>query len=279
MVASLERIEFHEHLKKFDGPCERTSARNYCRCSISTFIDSLPVLQQSHCLAVMLPSRCTRSSLQLLSDSSLLAPNALRSSIPRIAYFSTTPILPGAVLTKKRKGPLVPTKRGSPTSFNPRQKKGVVASSKRPAPGERKALRKRIVLSNNNALAVSSLVDLNEVNALSKENAGKVMGLPEEALDVLRTVGAFKPTQAWALFRRPAVLMRQETMRLVDLFTEVELSAGTQEEMKTLRRILSGERKAGKSILLLQSLVMALLRNWFIINIPEGKLIMVQRDQ
>lgn len=144
-------------------------------------------------------------------------------------------------------------------------RKGVAqASGKPPAPGERKALRKRIVLSNNNALEVASLQDLSTANALSPDNEGKVRGIPEAAVDMLRAVEAFKPTQGWAMFRRPAVLMRKETMELARLLTEAETAK------KTVRRILTGERMSGKSTLVLQGLTMAYLRGWVVINLPEG---------
>jgi small subunit ribosomal protein S29 len=142
-------------------------------------------------------------------------------------------------------------------------------AGKRPAQGERKALRKRIVLSNNNALEVSSLKDLGKQNVLSEQNEGKVMGIPDSTVDALRDVGAFKPTQGWSLFRRPAVLMRKEAIQLARLFSEVEASSG--EKKKTIRRILSGEQMSGKTTLLLQGLSMGILREWFVINIPEGK--------
>lgn len=143
-------------------------------------------------------------------------------------------------------------------------------TGKRPAQGERKALRKRIVLSNNNALEVSSLKDLDKANVLSEHNEGKVMGLPEPVVDALRAVEAFKTTQGWSLFRRPAVLMRKEAIQIAALFKEVEESASGQQK-KTIRRILSGERMSGKSTLLLQALSMGFLRDWFVISLPEAQ--------
>lgn len=143
-------------------------------------------------------------------------------------------------------------------------------TGKRPAQGERKAQRKRIVLSNNNALEVSSLEDLEKKNVLSEKNEGKVMGLHADTVDALRDVEAFKTTQGWSLFRRPAVLMRKEAIQLAKLFNQVEESAAG-EQTRTIRRILSGDRMSGKSTLLLQGLSMGFLREWFVINLPEGK--------
>lgn len=142
-------------------------------------------------------------------------------------------------------------------------------TGKRPAQGERKASRKRIVLSNNNALEVSSLKDLSKANVLSAKNEGQVMGLPGDTVDALRAVDAFKPTQGWGLFRRPAVLMRKEAIELATLLQEVEDSP--QGQKKTIRRILSGERMGGKTTLLLQGLAMGHLREWFVINLPEAQ--------
>jgi small subunit ribosomal protein S29 len=171
----------------------------------------------------------------------------------------------------KKKGITAAPKKGV-KSLN--TKKGKSAPSgdagKRPAQGERKALRKRIVLSNNNALEVSSLKDLDKSNVLSEQNEGVVMGLPDAVVDALRDVEAFKTTQGWSFFRRPAVLMRKEAVQLAQLFKEAE-EAATGKDKKTIRRILTGERMSGKSTLLLQGLSMAFLRQWFVISIPECK--------
>jgi small subunit ribosomal protein S29 len=157
-------------------------------------------------------------------------------------------------------------------SLNTKKGKKAAAgdAGKRPAQGERKALRKRIVLSNNNALEVSSLKDLNKKNVLDEQNEGLVMGLPGDTVDALRAIDAFKATQGWSLFRRPAVLMRKEAVQLARSFKEVE-EASMGQQKKTVRRILSGERMSGKTTLLLQGLTMGILRDWFVINLPEGK--------
>jgi small subunit ribosomal protein S29 len=141
-------------------------------------------------------------------------------------------------------------------------------SGKRPAPGERKAQRKRIVLRNDNALEVTSLNDLTKETVLSEKSEGQVQGIPDEVVDALRAVEAFKPRQGWGFFWRPATLMRKETIQLANLLREVEESeAGNK---KTIRRVLSGQRASGKSTLVLQGLTMAFLREWVVINLPEG---------
>ncbi|KAL5121956.1 hypothetical protein ACEQ8H_000172 [Pleosporales sp. CAS-2024a] len=207
----------------------------------------------------MPPSICPRGIAWLSIDA------AARPSIaPRAAFFSTSATR--CAVVPKKKGTTAAPKKGI-KSLNTKKSRNPAAADagKRPAPGERKALRKRVVLSNNNALEVSSLKDLSKSNVLDEENEGLVMGIPGETVDALRAVDAFKPAQGWSLFRRPAVLMRQETMQLARLFKEAESSK------KTLRRILSGDRMSGKSTLLLQGLAMGHLREWFIVNLPEGQ--------
>lgn len=85
-------------------------------------------------------------------------------------------------------------------------------------------------------------------------------------MDQLRAVEAFKVTQGWPLFRRPAMLMRKGTL---DLATEIEnISLGIRD--KTIRRVFVGERGSGKTTMLLQAMTMAFLKGWVVINIPEG---------
>lgn len=175
---------------------------------------------------------------------------------PRVACFSTS----AARLANpqmKKKGMTAAPKKGVKT-LNTKKSKGAAAadSGKRPAPGERKAQRKRIVLSNDNALEVSSLKDLTKANVLSEAHEGLVVGLPEPVVDALRDVEAFKTTQGWSFFRRPAVLMRKEAVQLAQLFKQAE-EAATGKDKKTIRRILTGQRKSGKSTLLLQGLSIA----------------------
>ncbi|KAF1945414.1 hypothetical protein EJ02DRAFT_338680 [Clathrospora elynae] len=218
----------------------------------------------------MPPSPCLRSFSRLSLDASthnFLAPRLLH---PRVACFSTSTARPAAA--PKKKGSTAAPKKGVKSLNTKKGKKSPGGDAgKRPAQGDRKALRKRIVLSNDNALEVSSLTDLDKANVLSDANEGKVMGLPaEKVVDALRAVDAFKTTQGWSLFRRPAVLMRKEAMQLASLFREVEDSA-TGPQKRTIRRILSGERMSGKSTLLLQGMSMAFLRDWFVISLPEAQ--------
>ncbi|KAK4995885.1 hypothetical protein LTR66_004395 [Elasticomyces elasticus] len=136
-----------------------------------------------------------------------------------------------------------------------------------PAPGERKALRKRVVLSNTNALEVQGMPDLNPRQLFDKSMHGSVVGLPDDVVDPLRVVEAFKPTQGWSLFRRPATLVRSETVEMATWVQEVHNS----QEGKTVRKVLFGERGSGKSVLLLQAMAMAFSKGWIVVNFPEAK--------
>jgi len=221
----------------------------------------------------MPPVSCLRSLAQLSLDVATHATVAPRLLRPHAATFSTSAARHAPVV-KKKSGQTVAPKKGTKT-LRIGKKRPAADMAKRPAQGERKALRKRIVLSNNNALEVP-LTDLDKENVLNQAIEGRVMGLPaEDVVDKLRAVDAFKTSQGWGLFRRPAVLMRREAIQLASLFKEVEdigkhAVEGPGSQKKTIRRILSGERMSGKSTLLLQSLAIGFLRDWFVINIPEG---------
>jgi small subunit ribosomal protein S29 len=218
---------------------------------------------------IMPPSICLRSFAQLSIDAGALPSTAPRLLRPRVALFSTSAAR-SATVAPKRKGMVAAPKKGVKSLNTKKSKKAAAADTgKRPAQGERKALRKRIVLSNNNALEVTSLKDLDKNNVFNEENEGKVMGLHPDTVDALRAVEAFKPRQGWSLFRRPAVLMRKEAVQLAKMFKEVEESSQGQQK-KTIRRILSGDRMSGKTTLLLQGLAMGLVKQWFVINLPEG---------
>lgn len=184
------------------------------------------------------------------------------------AAFSTSPSL-GALPPKKKIRSPVPEKnvKGTKTTFTKKKKRPqAVDRGKKPAIGERKALRKRIVLSNTNALEVEGLKDISAQSMTDESLRGQVLGIPESVWDKLRVVQAFKVAQGWSLFRRPAMLMRKDTL---DMAKEIEgISRGTRE--KTIRRVFVGERGSGKTVMLLQAMTMAFLKGWVVINIPEG---------
>ena len=97
-----------------------------------------------------------------------------------------------------------------------------------------------------------------------EEFKGRVLGIPGSIVDSLRAVEAFKTTQAWGLFRRPGVLVRNETVEMGKMMEEVGRRG------KTVRRVLVGERGSGKSLLALQAMIIGFLKRWTVINIPEG---------
>jgi small subunit ribosomal protein S29 len=131
-------------------------------------------------------------------------------------------------------------------------------------------MRKKVVLSNTNALEVPGLEDFSKGNISSDRLSalqGKVLGLDDSTVDSLRALEVFKPTQGWSLFRRPATLVRKET---VELAGDLQRAAQSNEG-RTVRKILFGERGSGKSVLQLQALAMASLKGWVVVHIPEAK--------
>lgn len=139
-----------------------------------------------------------------------------------------------------------------------------IVRPKAPLPGERKAWRKRIVLSNNNAVPVHGAPRLDADNMVAPESAGRVFKVPEDTIDQLRASEAFKSSQTWGLFHSPHVLVRPETVHMCARMKE------ESEKGQTLRMVISGEKAAGKSLVLLQAMSNAFLNGWVVINIPEG---------
>ncbi|RDW64711.1 putative mitochondrial ribosomal protein dap3 protein [Coleophoma cylindrospora] len=197
----------------------------------------------------------------------------LRPSIPvsrpiianASASFSTTTTL-NANPPKKKTGAakIVKPHQRAGSSLKIKKKAYVKPAGRPPMPGERKALRKRIVLSNTNALEVP-MTDLSKDNLLDETLVGKVAGLPDVVVDQLRAVEAFKITQGWGLFRRPAILVREDSVKMARM-----LEAAT-EKKETCRVLLDGQRGAGKSMLAVHALASAFLKGWIVINIPEAQ--------
>jgi len=202
--------------------------------------------------------RCLKRSLVPIDSS--LPPNAAQR-----AAFSTSPSL-SANPPKKKSVVAKPAARSGRTLKLAKNKRAVTARP--PAPGERKALRKRVVLSNTNALEVQGLQDFtagNTTGTKSKLSEGKVLGLGNDTVDALRALEAFKPTQGWSLFRRPATLVRKETVELARLLE------GIKDGKKVERRLLFGEKGSGKSVLVLQGMAMAYLKGWVVVHFPDAK--------
>jgi small subunit ribosomal protein S29 len=206
--------------------------------------------------------RCLRQSLNQAESSSSITANAIQR-----AAFSTSSSLLAQPVKKKSVAAKPGTKAGRTLRLSKNKR---TASARPPAPGERKALRKKIVLSNTNALEVAGLQDFAKGNITSERLQslqGRVLGLDDSTVDTLRALEVFKPTQGWSLFRRPATLVRKETVELAG-----DLQWVTQSnEGRTARKVLFGERGSGKSVLQLQALAMASLKGWVVVHIPEAK--------
>ncbi|KAK4541534.1 hypothetical protein LTR36_007831 [Oleoguttula mirabilis] len=207
--------------------------------------------------------RCLKRSLVPIEAS--LPPTAAQR-----AAFSTSPSL--SANPPKKKGAVgKPVVRAGKTLKLAKNKRA--STVRPPAPGERKALRKRVVLSNTNALEVPGLQDLTTDNVdggAVKGMRGTVVGLGNDTVDALRALEAFKPTQGWSLFRRPASLVRRETAELAELLQAVKESDG-QGQQQVERRVVFGEKLSGKSVLLLQGMAMAYLQGWLVVHYPDAK--------
>ncbi|KAL5597004.1 hypothetical protein BROUX41_006325 [Berkeleyomyces rouxiae] len=183
--------------------------------------------------------------------------SAAPSPIPAAsAGFSTSSAAQAAAASGRR-----PVKAPIKKNFG---KNKVVQSVKKPEPGERKAFRKRIVLSNNNALEVKDKPVLAPETLLDEANVNSVLAIPGDVIDRLRSLEAFKPTQAWGLFRSPHVLLRKEAQELLKTMQQ------TVDEKKKMRTLITGDKISGKSILVLEALAYGLTNKWVVIHIPEA---------
>lgn len=198
--------------------------------------------------------------------------HSLGTSRSSVLPFSTTATLANMKPPKKKGQPK--TGGGAPVKKSAKKlgkrlklkKRAIVKSSRPPAPGERRAVRKRVILSNTNALEVKGVADISHDTLLDTGYVGTVMGLPGSVVDQLRAVDAFKKTQGWDLFRRPCVLIRKES---VDISRMLD---SAQRERRTTITIVDGEKGSGKSMLLLHALTTAFMKDWIVVNIPEGNI-------
>lgn len=148
------------------------------------------------------------------------------------------------------------------------KRKKPVERARPPPVGERKALRKRIVLGNPNALEPQGMQDLSVENMVDPRVRSTVVGLPLSMLEQLRAVEAFKKSQRWGLFRRPATLMRRQTLEMGRLFEKIS----GEEKGKVVKKVVTGKLGTGKSVFLLQAMAMGFLKNWVVFTVPESKL-------
>lgn len=191
------------------------------------------------------------------------------NSMPRTAAFSTTSSTQAAAtgdMLKKQQAKAAHLKaKGAGAKRTLKIKKKIpVKTGKPPMPGERKALRKRIVLSNTNALEVLGLQDLTKETVIDESLVGSVVGLEGTTVDSLRAAEAFKTTQSWGMFRRPGLLVREESLQLAKEMVAVE------ENKEVLRVVIDGDKGTGKSLMLVHAMATAFLRGWVVLNIPEG---------
>lgn len=209
-------------------------------------------------------SVCTEclARLRLSSKPSILSP-AASFAISNTSSFHSSAAQYASVMKKKS----APQLQGPRRSQGVRLKKKAREKVTLPAVGERRAARRRIVISNTNALEVTDMEDLSPQNVVLDESLNRVFGLVGPVLDQLRDCEAFKRTQNWNMFRRPATLVRSETLKVARTLEQV-----AQSPSETAKLFLTGERQSGKSILLLQAMYLAFLKNWVVINIPEGEL-------
>ncbi|RVX72213.1 hypothetical protein B0A52_04417 [Exophiala mesophila] len=207
-------------------------------------------------------SVCTEclARLRLSSKPSILSPATASVAISQTSLFHSSAAQHASII--KKKAP--PQLKGPRRSQGVRLKKKAREKITLPAVGERRALRRRIIISNTNALEVKEMEDLSAQNAVLEESSNQVLGLSGPILDQLRDCEAFKRTQNWNMFRRPATLIRSETL---DVARTMEQVAPGQ----TAKLFLTGERQSGKSILLLQAMYLAFLKDWIVINIPEAQ--------
>ena len=165
-------------------------------------------------------------------------------------------------------GHRLPT-RGSKMTYSPKGKRrGQPAKAKPPEPGERRAFRKRIRLTNPNALPVPNTLDLGPQLGTQPECEGKVMSIPQTLLERLQTIGAFKSNQGWRYYSRPSMLIRRETLELAEC---VKCIASGKSAAHTVRSVIVGERGSGKSMHILQAMLFAMLKDWIVIHVPEGR--------
>lgn len=205
----------------------------------------------------------SRTCLRCMSRLRISSPSnqSLRHHGVPAASFSTTANLE-ATNPQKGSGSKLMRKTLNVSRGNTQRQK----TYKPPPPGERKAIRKRVVLSNTNAFEVDSLTDIDVKNFANEDQAGQMIGLPNDLIDNLRAIDAFKPSQGWGFFRRPASLVRKETLEVAKFISSHTSGA------EVFRRVVAGERGSGKSVLLLQAQAMAFLKQWVVIHLPEGRL-------
>ncbi|KIX97859.1 uncharacterized protein Z520_06637 [Fonsecaea multimorphosa CBS 102226] len=214
-------------------------------------------------------SICTECLLRLKLSSS--APRGLAvtaSTWTQTTSFHSSAAQYKSPLLKKKVPQAKPTVTRARQSQSARLKKKSRERPKLPPVGERRAQRRRIILSNTNALPVSDVETWSKENMVDEKSVGHMMALDGGLLDQLRDSGAFKTTQNWGLFRRPATLIREETLRIAKDMESVKQEG---DKKKVVKHLVIGEKASGKSILMLQAMGMAYMDHWIVLNVPEAQ--------
>ncbi|KAL4920337.1 mitochondrial ribosomal death-associated protein 3-domain-containing protein [Aspergillus aurantiobrunneus] len=189
------------------------------------------------------------------------------TAVPRGPAFHTSAVY-YANPVKKSRGDTGGPKYREGTSIKIKKKRPT-ERTRPPAIGERKALRKRIVLSNPNALEVEGMQELSGETMVDSRLRGSVLALPVPMIDQLRAVQAFKPNQGWSIFRRPGTVLRRETLEMGRSFDSI--SGEGDGKGAVVKKIITGPRKTGKTVHLLQAMAMAFTKKWVVITVPEAR--------
>ncbi|KAL4968056.1 mitochondrial 37S ribosomal protein mS29 [Aspergillus stella-maris] len=214
----------------------------------------------------MASSFCRGCLTQLRQTPRAILPSP--TSIPRGSLFHTSAALNASPLMKKKNTQSTGPKFRE-TSSAKIKKKRPTERARPPAIGERKALRKRIVLSNPNALEVEGMLELTGETMVDSRLRGSVLALPVPMIDQLRAVQAFKPSQGWSIFRRPGTVLRRETLEMGRFFDNVSGEGAGKGIVD--KKIITGPRRTGKTVHLLQAMAMGFTKGWVVVTVPEAQ--------
>ncbi|KAI5810802.1 mitochondrial ribosomal death-associated protein 3-domain-containing protein [Pyronema omphalodes] len=199
--------------------------------------------------------------------------HAIRT-VPTYASFSTSTVR----LTKSTK-PAVKgmsrTQQMTQQRAGFKNKGGVQEKPKAPfKPGERKKLRNTIVLSNTNAPKIEAPA-LDVETSLDESAIGALYSFEDTDIDKLRILDAFRRTQDWKFFHRPSTIFRSESLLVAEKLARISGEQVPERESEKQndpfqRMVVYGPKGSGKSILMLQTIALALQRNWVVINIPNA---------
>ncbi|KAL1958296.1 hypothetical protein VTO42DRAFT_4613 [Malbranchea cinnamomea] len=202
------------------------------------------------------------------------SPRPLLPSTP-----SPSPIILRAPFHSTASQHAMPTKKSNSRDTGPkfRESRSARAPPKpkpskphRYTPDELKAMKTELSISNPNAVEVPGLQALSTENMADASSRGKMFALPPSLLTQLRALGVFKPSHSWHLFKKPSTLVREETLELGNLIRGIGAQEG-ELKGKSVKRIVTGIRGTGKSTHLMQAMTMALLSDWIVVNVPDGR--------